>query len=118
MINPRVDTLKSDVKFFVEKAGMSIDVRAASAKEVDKLSDVWECTHAVFLDENVALGVFSDVVDAPDQPLCWYVYTFIDNGWSSHNDTGEDRNFAEALADAVSMWFYMRTHQLKHGIVE
>lgn len=114
MTTARVATLEADVRRFIREAGLFANVRTASEEEREKLSDVWDCTHAVFLDENVALGV----VDDERHGLWWYVYTFIDDEWSSHNDTGEDRNFAEALADAVSMWFYMRTYQLKHGIVE
>lgn len=110
----RAATLEADVNTFIREAGLFANVRVASEKEVEALSDVWDCTHAVFLDDNVALGV----VDEDAHELWWYVYTFIDGEWTSHNDTGEDRTFLEALADAVSMLFYMRTHHLKPGIIE
>lgn len=114
----RVSSLEDDVRRLIQEGGMKASVRMATTSELDTLSDVWECTSAVFLDEHIALGVVSHEDDSETQELWWYVYTFIDGEWGSHNDTGEGRSFAEALSDAVSMLFWLRTYQLAHGIQE
>jgi len=111
----RVTTLSDDVSKMLQAGGVVARVRVADESEVEKLSDLWHCTHAVFLDDHIALGV---VDDSRHKELWWYVYTFMEGEWGSHNDTGEGRLFAEAISDAVSMLFYLRTYQLPHGIQE
>jgi len=114
-MNSRVSTLSDDVSKMLQAGGVVTRVRVAAESEVEKFSDLWHCTHAVFLDDHIALGV---VEDSSNKELLWYVYTFMEGEWGSHNDTGEGRSFAEALSDAVSVLFYLRTYQLPHGIQE